>query len=158
MLLSGTSLIFDPCGSEHKMSTCWTPPIPELGLAHPWSSMPPEDLQRPLSLKTTWKPGWNLTNTWACWDRGRGAGTPLPPPATSTNLCFLNAGAHQSPEEEAVTALQALEKITFLPCSRDHKEGVFYCRGLNDSRNHLGGKRLHLCIPFYKNRPKNRRN
>ena len=43
----------------------------------------------------------------------RAVGRYILPPAPSTNLYFLNASAHQSPEEEAVTALQALEKITF---------------------------------------------
>ena len=133
MLLSGTPLIFDPWGSEHKMSTCWTPPILELGLVHPWSSMPQEDLQRPLSLKTTWKPGWNSTNTWACWDRGQWAGTsyPQPPPPTSTSWMPVHTKAQR---KKLSLHFKLWRKLHFLPCSIDHKQWVFYCRGLNEQQ------------------------
>jgi len=62
---------------------------------------------------------------------------------TTTNPSFLHA---KSPGGRlAVTPLRGFgQNYVFCPAAESSERGVFYCRGLNDNRNRLGGKLLLL--------------
>ena len=151
MLHSGTPLIFDPCGREHKMSTCW-PPHSRAWIGASLKQHATGRFTAPFVIKDHLKAGLKFDKYLGLLGQ-RAMGRYIPAPSPLHQPASWTPMHTKAQRKELSPHFKLWRKLHFCPCSRDHKQGVFYCRGLNDSRNHLGGKQLHLWITFIKTGP-----